>query len=51
MTLNIKKSGYQNEYDFVELFNNNYYMDLDKNSQQFLNELFEGIIGNDEPIT
>ena len=34
--------GYQNEYDFVELFNNKYFYELDNNSQLFLKELFEG---------
>ena len=32
--------GYQNEYDFVELFNGKYIYELDDNSQQFLKELF-----------
>jgi hypothetical protein len=36
--------GYQNELDFVYLFNNKYFMDLDENSQYFLGELFEGNI-------
>ena len=27
--------GYQNEYDFVELFNNKYLYELDENSQSF----------------
>lgn len=42
--------GYQNEYDFVELFNNKYLYELDKNSQDFLKDIFEEIIGNDEQI-
>lgn len=42
--------GFQNEYDFVELFNHKYLFDLDSKSQQFLRELFENIIDNDEPI-
>lgn len=27
--------GYQNEYDFVELFNNKYLYELDENTQFF----------------
>ena len=27
--------GYQNEYDFVELFNNKYFSKLDENSKNF----------------
>lgn len=42
--------GYQNEYDFVELFNNKYLKELDINSQNFLIDLFDGIINNDEKI-
>ena len=42
--------GYQNEYDFVELFNNKYLCEVDKNSQNFLKDLFEEIIDNDEQI-
>lgn len=42
--------GYQNEYDFVELFNDKYYLDLDKNSQEFLNDLFEEQIDLNEKI-
>ena len=41
--------GYQNEYDFVLLFNDKYYSDLDKNSQCFLNDLF-GVIDVNEKI-
>ena len=33
-------NGYQNEYDFVKLFNNKYLNELDQNSIQFLYELF-----------
>ena len=29
--------GYQNEYDFVELFNNKYFSQLDENSKNFFN--------------
>lgn len=32
--------GYQNEYDFVELFNGKYIDELDNNSQKFLKDLF-----------
>lgn len=42
--------GYQNELDFVKLFNNKYYYRLDNNSQFFLMELFENSIDNDERI-
>lgn len=42
--------GYQNEEDFVELFNNKYLNELDNNSQKFLKELFGEIIDGDELI-
>lgn len=42
--------GFQNEYDFVNLFNDKYYCDLDKQSQKFLTELFGDVIGNEEKI-
>ena len=42
--------GYQNEIDFVELFNNKYLYELDKKSQNFLKELFEDTIDEDERI-
>ena len=42
--------GYQNEYDFVELFNNKYLYQLDTNSQNFLKDLFDAGIDNDEMI-
>lgn len=42
--------GYQNERDFVELFNNKYLIELDINSQDFFKELFDNNIGNDEKI-
>lgn len=42
--------GYQNEKDFVDLFNNKYLYELDKNSQQFLGELFQDTIDNKEKI-
>lgn len=42
--------GYQNEYDFVELFNNKYIFELDKNSQNFLIELFGDILDEKEQI-
>ena len=51
MILGSKNNGYQNEYDFVELFNQKYFKDLDLNSQLFLKELFNNvIIDNDELI-
>ncbi|MBQ2872841.1 MAG: hypothetical protein IJE89_02460 [Bacilli bacterium] len=40
--------GYKNEEDFVNLFNNKYFYELDKTSQSFLKELFGEIINNDE---
>ncbi len=42
--------GYQNEYDFVDLFNNKYLSELDNNSQKFLKDLFGEILDNKEPI-
>lgn len=42
--------GYQNEYDFVELFNNKFFSELDTNSQKFLQELFGEVIDNSEQI-
>lgn len=42
--------GYQNEYDFVELFNNKYYYELDNNSKDFLKDIFENKIDNEEKI-
>ena len=42
--------GYQNEKDFVNLFNNKYIYELDNNSQKFLKELFGEIINGDEMI-
>ena len=42
--------GYQNEYDFVILFNDKFLYELDKNSQQFLIELLDNNIDNDEKI-
>ena len=42
--------GYQNEVDFVSLFNDKYLYELDDNSQIFLKELFNSSIDNDEII-
>lgn len=42
--------GYQNELDFVDLFNNKYLNELDVNSQNFLKDVFGEAIDNDEPI-
>lgn len=42
--------GYKNEEDFVELFNNKFFGDLDNNSQLFLKELFGEIMDNNEMI-
>ena len=40
--------GYQNEFDFVNLFNGKYLYELDNNSQSFLKDLFGDIIDNKE---
>ena len=45
-----KNYGFQNEYDFVELFNNKYLYELDDNSQTFLKELFGDVIDSNEKI-
>ena len=42
--------GYQNEKDFVELFNNKYIYELDDNTKEFLKELFEEEIEEGEII-
>lgn len=42
--------GYQNEYDFVELFNNKYLTNLDINSQNFLRDIFGDVIDDSEKI-
>lgn len=42
--------GYQNEYDFVELFNEKYIDELDNNSQNFLKDLFGNEIDDTEII-
>ena len=42
--------GYKNEYDFVELFNDKYFYELDENSKRFLQELFKDVIDFDEKI-
>ena len=42
--------GYQNEMDFVNLFNDKYFYKLDNNSQLFLKELFGENIDNNEKI-
>ena len=42
--------GYQNEYDFVELFNNKFLSELDDNSKNFLSDLFGKVIDDSEPI-
>lgn len=46
----MRNYGFQNEYDFVELFNNKYLYELDDNSQKFLKELFKDVIDNKEVI-
>ena len=42
--------GYKNEEDFVNLFNNKYFFELDNNSKKFIKELFGETISNDEMI-
>lgn len=42
--------GYQNERDFVLLFNNKYLHQLDNNSQNFLKYLFDDVIDDTEVI-
>lgn len=42
--------GYQNEYDFVELFNNKYFSQLDENSKNFLTDLFPLIIDDSKKL-
>lgn len=42
--------GYQNEFDFVNLFNNKYLYELDNNSQLFLKDLFGENIDNGDKI-
>lgn len=42
--------GYQNELDFVNLFNGKYLSELDKNSQNFLKDLFGDEIDEKERI-
>lgn len=42
--------GYQNEKDFVELFNNKKLNEFDENSRNFLKDLFKENIDNDEVI-
>ena len=45
-----KNYGYQNEYDFVSLFNNKYLYELDRNSQLFIKDIFGELINEDEKI-
>lgn len=42
--------GYQNEKDFVDLFNNKYLYELNQNSQKFLKDLFLDNIDEQEQI-
>ena len=42
--------GFQNEYDFVELFNDKFYKDFGERNQKFLKELFGDIMDNTEKI-
>lgn len=43
-------SGYQNEKDFVSLFNKKYLFELDSKAQEFLRDLFDNEIDDSEPI-
>ena len=43
-------NGFQNERDFVELFNNKYLYELDDRSIVFLKELFGEVIDDEEII-
>ena len=42
--------GYQNEFDFVLLFNNKHLYELDNNSQKFMKDLFDDNINSDDII-
>lgn len=42
--------GYQNEKDFVVLFNNKYLYELDENSQKFLKDIYDNKIDDTEPF-
>ena len=42
--------GYQNEKDFVELFDKKYLHEMDNNSQLFLKDLFGDILDNTERL-
>ena len=46
----MKNRGVQNEYDFVELFDGKRISELDSTSQNFIKDLFGGIILDDEII-
>jgi len=46
----LKNYGIQNEYDFVEYFNEKYLYELDDNSKRFLQELFKDVIDNEVQI-
>ena len=43
-------NGIQNEYNFVEMFNNKYLSEFDDNSKKFLKELFGEYIDDEEVI-
>ena len=43
-------NGYKNEIAFVEYFNNKYYSELDQNSREMLDEIFDGRIDDSEPL-
>ena len=43
----VKNYGYQNELDFVNLFNNKYYYEFDNKTKNFLKQLFGDSIDNE----
>ena len=45
--IEIRNKGIENEFDFVEMFNNKYLDELDNNSIKFLHDLFGDDIKND----
>jgi len=48
--INMKRNGFENEFAFVELFNNKHLCDVDDNSKKFLKELFGEYIDDEEII-
>ena len=50
MVIKANNYGYQNEFDFVLLFNNKHLYELDNNSQKFMKDLFDDNINSDDII-